>query len=74
LTKRFLPAFATAVVTTKMINSQEQGSPETPQLMEEPHEWMQRTPLYMALKRERDSRLKYKIKKKSWEVIDSSRR
>jgi hypothetical protein len=33
LTKRFLPAFATAVVTTKMINSQEQGSPETPQLM-----------------------------------------
>jgi hypothetical protein len=35
---------------------------------------MQRTPLYMALKRERDSRLKYKIKKKSWEVIDSSRR
>jgi hypothetical protein len=33
LTKRFLPALATAVVTTKMINSQDQGSPETPPLM-----------------------------------------
>jgi len=32
MTKRFLSAVATAVVTTKMINTQQEGSPETPPL------------------------------------------
>jgi hypothetical protein len=32
MTKRFLSASATAVVTTKMINPQQEGSPETPPL------------------------------------------
>jgi hypothetical protein len=32
LTKHLLSALATAVVTTKMINTQQEGSPETPPL------------------------------------------
>ena len=32
MTKHFPSALATAVVTTKMINTQQEGSPETPPL------------------------------------------